>query len=89
MEKAEHDKMPTPPDLDDSVNSKAGVEYLDEGIDEKLVKEETDTNKMVVTNMLIHCYQILPSFRNTVKSFLLVCRVLKEKEGNHVQANTY
>ena len=68
---------------------KTGVKHLEEGIKDELVKKQTDTNQMIVQNMLIYCHKILPSFGDIVHSFLPRCCVLKEYKGNHVQANSY
>ena len=89
MYEGEHEKMPHPPDLKDSMSSKTGVEHLDECIEDKLVKENADSNQMIVKSMLFDCHQVLSSFWNIVKLFLPTCCVLKKSNGSHIQTNTY
>ena len=38
MDQDEHDKMPHPPDLEDTMRSKTGMKYLDKCIKDELVK---------------------------------------------------
>ena len=48
MNQAEHGEVPDPPDFEDNFGSQTGVEYLNEGVKYELVKEQTETNQIVV-----------------------------------------
>jgi hypothetical protein len=54
----EHDKMPDPPDLENYSFTKLGMKNLNDYIDNKLVKQNTEKDAKNIEEMLVNVNQV-------------------------------